>query len=64
MLYKYLGKLEADFVNELLAFFPLFGFVNVNNESSIPVLEIKITYSKENQTVKIYELYQFQKNLW
>jgi hypothetical protein len=38
---EYFGKLEADFVYELLAFFPLLSLVNVNNESSIPVPEIK-----------------------
>jgi len=37
----HLGKLEANFVYELLAFFPLFSFVNVNYESSIPASEIK-----------------------
>jgi hypothetical protein len=41
VLQKYLGKLERDFVYELLAFFLLFSFVNVNNESSIPASEIK-----------------------
>lgn len=38
---EYLGKLEADIVYELLAFFPLLSLVNVSNESRIPVPEIK-----------------------